>query len=129
MSCEIQQFTTGSSQRPTQSSREVEDLSSVPASSRPNCWMISSSIIRGIMNPIATQLELGIGILLVERRDRPGSDAAVPQRQEPMARDDGNRPDEPPLPRLDDPVDREPVRDVFFAEHVSWISAPLTGRT
>jgi hypothetical protein len=34
-----------------------------------------------------------------------------------------------PLAAFDDPVDRAPARDVFFAEHASWISAPLTGRT
>jgi hypothetical protein len=34
-----------------------------------------------------------------------------------------------PLAALDDPVDRAPTRDVFYAEHAAWIAAPLTGGT
>jgi hypothetical protein len=34
-----------------------------------------------------------------------------------------------PLAAFDDPVDRAPQRDVFYAEHAAWIAAPLTGRT
>ncbi len=34
-----------------------------------------------------------------------------------------------PLAAFDDPVDRVPDRDVFYAEHAAWIAAPLTGRT
>lgn len=32
------------------------------------------------------------------------------------------------LASFDDPVDRAPDRDVFFAEHLAWIPAPISGR-
>ena len=31
------------------------------------------------------------------------------------------------LAAFDDPVDRQPDKDVFFEEHVPWIPVPLTG--